>query len=265
MRRRAARVDDALGNALVVEVRDLLAQDEVFEQRRTAQPGLERVLVVGDRHALIGGQRAARSNRRARDRAGRSSGSRRSVGPPLPTLSEPFISLTVLAPTIGSRPTATVALPAARPPPPDRTRPVCSLLNGIALASSCAPAIFAINTSADCVDDAGSAGPPPVARLLRFAEDDDFFTEGRARLALGIWCARLASCGRIDAKASTGCKNATESVPSLKSTVASRSHVNSRRSVASHRSQVNKSVASEFQVSRGRQSSSSDYQLATDL
>ena len=39
---------DALGDALVVEVRDLLAQDEVFEQRRPAQAGLERILVVGD-------------------------------------------------------------------------------------------------------------------------------------------------------------------------------------------------------------------------
>ena len=34
VRRRAARVHDALGNALVIEVGDLLAQDEVFEQRR---------------------------------------------------------------------------------------------------------------------------------------------------------------------------------------------------------------------------------------
>jgi hypothetical protein len=38
VRARAARVHDALGNALVVEVRDLLAQDEVFQQRRAAQP-----------------------------------------------------------------------------------------------------------------------------------------------------------------------------------------------------------------------------------
>jgi hypothetical protein len=40
-------VDDALGDALVVEVEDLLAQDEVFEQRRAALAGLQRVLVVG--------------------------------------------------------------------------------------------------------------------------------------------------------------------------------------------------------------------------
>ena len=33
---------DALGDALVVEVEDLLAQDEVFEQRRAARAGLER-------------------------------------------------------------------------------------------------------------------------------------------------------------------------------------------------------------------------------
>ena len=34
VRARAARMHDALGNALMVEVRDLLAEDEVFEQRR---------------------------------------------------------------------------------------------------------------------------------------------------------------------------------------------------------------------------------------
>ena len=60
MRRRPARVHDALGNALVVEVRDLLAEDEVFEERRSAKPGLERVLVVGNRDALIGGERLFR-------------------------------------------------------------------------------------------------------------------------------------------------------------------------------------------------------------
>ena len=32
---------DALGDALVIEVRDLLAQDEVFEQRRPAQSRLQ--------------------------------------------------------------------------------------------------------------------------------------------------------------------------------------------------------------------------------
>ena len=51
-------MDDALGNALVVEVGDLLAEDEVLEQRRPARAGAQRVLVVGDRRALVGGQSA---------------------------------------------------------------------------------------------------------------------------------------------------------------------------------------------------------------
>ena len=49
VRRRAARMDDALGYALMVEVGDLLAQDEIFQQGRAAQARLQRVLVVGDR------------------------------------------------------------------------------------------------------------------------------------------------------------------------------------------------------------------------
>ena len=51
-----AGVDDPLGDALVVEVEDLLPEVEVLEQRRAALAGLERVLVVGDRHALLGRQ-----------------------------------------------------------------------------------------------------------------------------------------------------------------------------------------------------------------
>ena len=49
-------MDDALGNAFVIEMRDLFAQDEIFQQRRAANAGLERILVVADRHALIRGQ-----------------------------------------------------------------------------------------------------------------------------------------------------------------------------------------------------------------
>ena len=45
----AARVDDALRDALVVEVGDLLAEVEVLEQRGAALARLERVLVVVDR------------------------------------------------------------------------------------------------------------------------------------------------------------------------------------------------------------------------
>src|SRR4030095_14244100 len=46
---RPARVDDPLGDALVVEVSDFLAEDEVLEQGGSTKPGLERVLIVGDR------------------------------------------------------------------------------------------------------------------------------------------------------------------------------------------------------------------------
>ena len=45
---------DTLGNALMVEMRDLLAQDEIFEQRRAARAALQRILVVGDRRSLVG-------------------------------------------------------------------------------------------------------------------------------------------------------------------------------------------------------------------
>ena len=60
----AAGVDDTLGDALVVEVEDLLPEVEVLEQRRTALAGSQRVLVIGDRHALLGGQ--PRTRRRPR-------------------------------------------------------------------------------------------------------------------------------------------------------------------------------------------------------
>jgi hypothetical protein len=56
VRRRAAGVDDPLGDALVIEVVDLLAINLVFEQHRTARARLELVLVVGDRRAVVGGQ-----------------------------------------------------------------------------------------------------------------------------------------------------------------------------------------------------------------
>jgi hypothetical protein len=36
---RAASMDDALGNTLMVEMRDLLTHQDVFEQRRAADVG----------------------------------------------------------------------------------------------------------------------------------------------------------------------------------------------------------------------------------
>ena len=56
VRGRPAGMDDALGNALVIEVGDLFAKDEIFEQRRTAQPGLQGVLIIRNRYALVGRQ-----------------------------------------------------------------------------------------------------------------------------------------------------------------------------------------------------------------
>ena len=53
MRAGAARMHDALGDALMVEMGDLLAQDEIFEQARAALAALERILIVGDRRSLV--------------------------------------------------------------------------------------------------------------------------------------------------------------------------------------------------------------------
>ena len=57
---RTPGMHDALRNAFVVEVGDLLAQDEVFQQGRPAQTGFQRILVVTDGDALIGRQHLAR-------------------------------------------------------------------------------------------------------------------------------------------------------------------------------------------------------------
>ena len=52
----AARVDDALGDALVVEVHHLLAKVEVVHERRPAGAGGQRVVGVRDAHTLRGGE-----------------------------------------------------------------------------------------------------------------------------------------------------------------------------------------------------------------
>ena len=54
MCRGAAGVHDTLGDALVVEMSDLLPQVEVLEQRR-APAGLQRVVGIGDPQTLRGG------------------------------------------------------------------------------------------------------------------------------------------------------------------------------------------------------------------
>jgi hypothetical protein len=57
MSARRSRVNDALGNTLVVEMGDLFPKDEILQKRRTARIGLERVLIVGKHDALVRGQR----------------------------------------------------------------------------------------------------------------------------------------------------------------------------------------------------------------
>ena len=54
------RMHDTFWNALMVKVRHLLAKDEVFKQRRPTQAKLERILVVRNTHAHVGGQHLSR-------------------------------------------------------------------------------------------------------------------------------------------------------------------------------------------------------------
>jgi hypothetical protein len=80
MRGRPARVHDAFGDALVVEMEDLLAQDEIFQQGRAARAGLQAVLVVrelasmgavpsaGERQPLAGGELGPTRARASRNR-----------------------------------------------------------------------------------------------------------------------------------------------------------------------------------------------------
>ena len=53
---RATRVHDPLRNTFVIEVGDLLPEDKIFQQSRAAWPRLQRVLIVIDRGALVGGK-----------------------------------------------------------------------------------------------------------------------------------------------------------------------------------------------------------------
>ena len=50
---------DAFRDALMIEVSDLFAKNEIFEERRPAQPGFERILIVCYRHPLIRREGAA--------------------------------------------------------------------------------------------------------------------------------------------------------------------------------------------------------------
>ena len=50
-------MNDALGNALVIEVEDLLPEVEVLDQRRATRALPQGVLIVRDRDALLRGER----------------------------------------------------------------------------------------------------------------------------------------------------------------------------------------------------------------
>ena len=54
MRPRAARMHDALGDAFVVEMEDLLAENEILEQRRATGTQAQAVLVVRNPRAVVG-------------------------------------------------------------------------------------------------------------------------------------------------------------------------------------------------------------------
>jgi hypothetical protein len=49
-------VNDTLGNTLVIEMRDFFAKDEILQKRRAARISPERVLIIGKRDALVGGE-----------------------------------------------------------------------------------------------------------------------------------------------------------------------------------------------------------------
>ena len=55
-------MDNPLRYALVIEVGDFFAEVKVLHQSRTAQSGLQRVLIVGNLDALVSAQNLARLN-----------------------------------------------------------------------------------------------------------------------------------------------------------------------------------------------------------
>jgi len=57
VRTEAARMDNSLGNPLVVKVKDLLAEMEILHQHRPARTHAQVILIVGDGDALLRRQR----------------------------------------------------------------------------------------------------------------------------------------------------------------------------------------------------------------
>src|ERR1035441_1186381 len=61
MRARRSRVNDTLGNTFVIEMGNLFAKDEILQKRRATRIGPERVLIIGERDALVRGERGVLS------------------------------------------------------------------------------------------------------------------------------------------------------------------------------------------------------------
>lgn len=61
MHARRARMNNTLGNTLVIEMRDFFPKDEILQERRAERIGPERVLIVRKRNALIRGERGVTS------------------------------------------------------------------------------------------------------------------------------------------------------------------------------------------------------------
>ena len=176
----AARVNDALGNALMVEVRDFFPKDEVLQQRLAAQSCLERILIVADGTPwlVVRGRPAARIDPNAVQRAGTRVETQLQDSPN-PTLGEALISLRVLAPH--HRVGGSTACPAAGRAPHRQTRIGFAALKGNAAASSSAPAIFAVNASSADERRPFALGPLTVERAELRAPA--WSSSGRALLA----------------------------------------------------------------------------------
>jgi hypothetical protein len=117
------------------------------------------------------------------------------TGEPLPVLSDPLVSVTVLDPTIGSSGLTDVPTGGAS----SGSLPYSSgllALKGIAAARASVPAAFAVRSSRELTRASGFAGPETVARLLRSTPPvSGFFGDLRA-LAMWLPSRRSKSVGR---------------------------------------------------------------------
>src|SRR5688572_3861444 len=105
-------------------------------------------------------------------------------GPPLPTFSDEFASVTVLAPTRGSSGTSCWPGFGAPAVSPRANSSGLLVLKEIRDDNSCVPAVFATRSSGECCDPPGVAGPLTVVRLLRREADESSPLLDRFALAM---------------------------------------------------------------------------------